>query len=544
MTANVSHSPQSSHALDERLAALVARWQAYRELGGFEQFVEFSVALNSLSEQLGRLRLPGLLRIAQGLENAALARFGDQESHPLAETDQLALDRQVQTLAGAIASAWQPVGERRAEEGRVVSSDPEWVRPRAVWLVTAGGNSLADHLDSQLRHFGFRALRLDWKQDLPAEDAPMAVLFLPEGAPVLPVQLERVAAVRAAVPAGQLFYLGGEREMEPVVALMRAGIDVTIPREDVGAAVLARMLDLVQTREQERYRVLVVEDSKVAAAMIRRTLSEHNIDSEVVADPGKLLDVLPVFRPDLILMDMYMPRFTGVEATRVLRQVAGYQSVPIVYLSSESDIGMQVEALRLGGDQFLQKPINPVVLAAVVRTKIERYRETIRSTRTDGLTGLFNHTASKARLKGMIEVLPAGCNLCLAMVDIDHFKSINDTWGHPVGDQVIRGLAWLLKGRLRASDLIGRYGGEEFILALPDASPDKAIAVIDRIRADFAALPHAHGSGVLHASFSAGVACLDHFSTAESLTTAADNALLEAKRKGRNCVVNACEQRA
>ncbi len=73
MTANVSHSPQSSHALDERLAALVARWQAYRELGGFEQFVEFSVALNSLSEQLGRLRLPGLLRIAQGLENAALA---------------------------------------------------------------------------------------------------------------------------------------------------------------------------------------------------------------------------------------------------------------------------------------------------------------------------------------------------------------------------------------------------------------------------------------------------------------------------------------
>ena len=225
----------------------------------------------------------------------------------------------------------------------------------------------------------------------------------------------------------------------------------------------------------------------MAAAMIRRTLSEHNIDSEVVADPGKLLDVLPVFRPDLILMDMYMPRFTGVEATRVLRQVAGYQSVPIVYLER---VGHRHAGRGIAprGDQFPQKPINPVVLAAVVRTKIERYRETIRSTRTDGLTGLFNHTASKARLKGMIEVLPAGSNLCLAMVDIDHFKSINDTWGHPVGDQVIRGLAWLLKGRLRASDLIGRYGGEEFILALPDASPDKAIAVIDRIRADFCGL--------------------------------------------------------
>jgi diguanylate cyclase (GGDEF)-like protein len=235
-----------------------------------------------------------------------------------------------------------------------------------------------------------------------------------------------------------------------------------------------------------------------------------------------------------------MPRFTGVEATRVLRQVAGYQSVPIVYLSSESDIGMQVEALRLGGDQFLQKPINPVVLAAVVRTKIERYRETVRSTRTDGLTGLFNHTASKARLKALIESLPAGGNLCLAMVDIDHFKSVNDTWGHPVGDQVIRGLAWLLKGRLRASDLIGRYGGEEFILALPDATPEMALAVIDHIRGDFAALPHAHGGGILHATFSAGMACLEHFPSAEAITAGADNALLEAKRQGRNRVVMAC----
>ncbi len=535
MTANVSHN------LDERLAALLARWNDYRQMGGFEQFVEFSVALNSLSEQLGRLRLPGLLRIAQGLENAALARFGDSTTHPLVEADLLALNRQVETLGAAITSARQPVGERRAEEGRVTVGDPEWVRPRSVWLVTAANNELAASLESQLRHFGFRGQQLDWQQALPSVEAPMAVLFLSEGAPAMPAQLERIAAIRAAVPAGQLFYLGGEREMEPVVALMRAGIDVTIPREDVGAAVLARMLDLVQSREQERYRVLVVEDSKVAAAMVRRTLNEHNIDSEVVADPGKLLDVLPVFRPDLILMDMYMPRFTGVEATRVLRQVAGYQSVPIVYLSSESDIGMQVEALRLGGDQFLQKPVNPVVLAAVVRTKIERYRETVRSTRTDGLTGLFNHTASKARLKGMIESLSGGGNLCLAMIDIDHFKSINDTWGHPVGDQVIRGLAWLLKGRLRANDLIGRYGGEEFILALPDATPEKAMSVIDRIRADFAALPHAHGGGILRATFSAGIACLDHFDSAETLTAAADNALLEAKRKGRNCVVSACE---
>ena len=530
----------TTHPLDERLAALNARWVDYKRQGTFEQFVEFSVALNSLSEHLGRLRLPGLLRIAQGLENAALAKFGDPDHHPLPEVECFALQRQVEALGGAIASARQPLGTRRVEEGATSVPDPEWVRPRSVWVVAAGKNELAEGIEKQLGHFGFRPHRLGWLDPLPAGDPPLAVLFSPDQAPDMPVQLERVAAMRAAAPASQLFYLGAERAMEPVVGLMRAGIDITVAREDVAASVLARILDLVQTREQEKYRVLVVEDSRVAAAMIRRTLTEHNIDCHVVADPGTLLDVLPTYRPDLILMDMYMPRFNGVEATRVLRQVAGYQALPIVYLSSESDIGMQVEALRLGGDQFLTKPINPVVLAAVVRTKIERYRETVRSTRTDGLTGLFNHTASKARLKGMIETLPTHGNLCVAMIDIDHFKAVNDTYGHPVGDQVIRGLAWLLKGCLRATDLIGRYGGEEFILALPDAPPDRAFAVIERIRRDFAALPHAHNGGALHSTFSAGLACFEHFPSATEITEAADNALLEAKRQGRNRVVSAC----
>lgn len=531
---------QASHPVEERLQTLLARWQDYRRQGGFEQFVEYSVALNSLSEHLGRLRLPGLLRIAQGLENAVLARFGDEGQHPLPEGDMIALQRQLDALAGAVASSRQPVGERRAETG--AAGEPEWVRPRAIWLIGRPDSLCSDGLDRQLSHFGFKPRLVDWQGELPADELPLAVLFSADDTVPRGEQLARIAAVRIAVPAGQLFFLGSERAMEPVVALMRAGIDVTVPRDDIAASVLARILDLVQNREQERYRVLAVEDSKVAAAVIRRTLGEHGMECEVVTDPGRLLDVLPQFRPDLILMDMYMPGFTGVEATRVLRQVAGYQALPIIYLSSESDIGMQIEALRLGGDQFLMKPINPVLLAAVVRTKIERYRETIRSTRTDGLTGLLNHTASKAMLRSLCARAAEHGNLCVAMVDIDHFKSINDTWGHPVGDQVIRSLAWLLKGRLRTGDLIGRYGGEEFILALPDATPEQAMAVIERIRRDFSGLPHAHAEGVLHATFSAGLACASCFPAADELTAAADSALLEAKRRGRNQVRCACNE--
>jgi diguanylate cyclase (GGDEF)-like protein len=272
-------------------------------------------------------------------------------------------------------------------------------------------------------------------------------------------------------------------------------------------------------------------------ATIQRSLNQHGIESRSVPTPEALFDVLEDFRPDLILMDMYMPGCNGVEATRALRQLPAWQAVPIVYLSGETDVGLQVEALRLGGDQFLTKPFNPVLLAATVKTTIERHREMQRAGRHDGLTGLLNHVSVKSELEARLANLPPGGRLSVAMIDIDHFKSVNDTHGHPVGDQVIRNLAWLMKSRLRTSDLIGRYGGEEFLIALGDADENEAWAVLDRMRGAFAALPHALPEGTLMASFSAGVASYPAQVTMSDLIQAADDALLEAKRRGRNQVV-------
>ena len=534
----MTNLPLSS--VEDRLYILRTRWEHYVADGRFEQFIEFAVAVNSLAEHFNRLRLPGLVRLCEGLENAVLARLGDQSKHPVSEADILALQRQIDTLLGSVTTSRPPVVERRAEEP-ATTPEIDWIKPRSVWLIAAPEkHEMSDALARQLQFFGFSICHTPWGGALPQGDMPLAVLFVPAGNEAQPEEFAFIASVREACPASQLFYLGVQSVIDPIVALMRAGIDVTIPAEEQSATVLNRMLDLVQINEQEKYRVLVVEDSRVAVALIQRTLAEHGIDSHAINDPGTLLEVLESYRPDLILMDMYMPRFNGVEATRVLRQMADYQSLPIVYLSGESDVGMQVEALRLGGDQFLIKPFNPVLLAAVVKTKIERFRETMRSTRLDGLTGLLNHTAAKARLQAMVAQTPEHGTLTVAMIDIDHFKSINDTYGHPVGDQVIRGLAWLLKGRLRSVDLVGRYGGEEFIIALPGIDMRRAEPVIDRIRRDFSALPHAHPEGALHATFSAGVAsCPLAHNSAAGLTEAADQALLQAKRLGRNRIEKA-----
>lgn len=525
------------NSIEDRVYVLRTRWEGYCTGGSFDQFIEFAVAVNSLAESFSRLRLPGLVRLCEGLENAVLAKLGDPSTHPIAQQDRVSLQRQLDALLGSLATSRPPAVERRNDQSPAAAPDIDWIKPRSIWLIAASQKrELADSLARQLQFFGFKVFQPGWNERQLPDDMPLAVLFIPAQSDARPEEYACISAIRTRCPASQLVYFGAQPAIDPIVGLMRAGIDVTVPAEEQFSTVLSSVLDLVQTCEPEQYRVLIVEDSRVAVALIQRTLAQHGIDTRAINDPSALLEVLASYRPDLVLMDMHMPRFNGVEATRVLRQMSAYKSLPIVYLSGEEKVAMQVEALRLGGDQFLSKPFNPVLLAAVVKTRIERFRATQRSTQLDGLTGLLNHTAAEARLHTLVaQRAPQGL-LTVAMIDIDHFKSINDTYGHPVGDQVIRGLAWLLKGRLRSTDLISRYGGEEFLIALPDVGADQAKSVIDRIREDFAVLPHAHSDGALYASFSAGFATFPDFDTAASLTEAADAALLQAKRLGRNRV--------
>ncbi len=526
--------------LDDHLSSLALCWRGYRERGSFDDFVEFTLAINCVAEHLAHLKLPGLLRQCQGLESAAIGLFGDRDSHPVAADCLHALERQLDTLVRSIDLARPPVrtprpNQQTAPLGVRASA---WSSPHAAWMVCDAGLPWARGLQEQLEFFGFGVRRFGWRDAPPAGDPPLAILFMPGPGAYGQDELATVRRLREAQPTSQCFCLGAERTLATLVELLRAGADVTLGGDAHTASVIERMLDLLQARDRAPYRVLIVEDSPTAVAMVRRALSNKAIDSDAIRDPRHLLDAVSRYQPDLILMDMYMPHCTGVEATRVLRQIPAYQSLPVVYLSSEQEVAMQIEALRLGGDQFLTKPVNPILLAAVVNNKIERFREMQRSGLHDSLTGLYNHSAIKSQFKQLLAAgRPGGDALCVAMLDIDHFKAVNDTYGHPVGDQVIRSLAWLLKGRLRSSDLIGRYGGEEFMVVLPGASPDQAHAVLDRIREDFATLPHAHAGGALFATFSAGVACCAAADgSADALTHSADEALLEAKRQGRNRV--------
>jgi diguanylate cyclase (GGDEF)-like protein len=157
----------------------------------------------------------------------------------------------------------------------------------------------------------------------------------------------------------------------------------------------------------------------------------------------------------------------------------------------------------------------------------------------DSLTGLFNHTTFRGMLANEVNRgHRQNSKLSLAMLDLDNFKIINDTYGHAVGDSILKSLSRMLRQRLRNTDIIGRYGGEEFVALLLDCESTEAYKVFEEIRRNFAEVEHHPTSeGAVYVTFSCGIATFPEFGTAKQLSDAADNAMYSAKKAGRNRIV-------
>jgi diguanylate cyclase (GGDEF)-like protein len=324
------------------------------------------------------------------------------------------------------------------------------------------------------------------------------------------------------------------------LAAVRMGCQAYFTRPLDSTALLDTLDRLTAPAQAEAGKVLIIDDSPSLAGFYAANLTEAGFMCTVVTDPLKSLEALYDHPPELILLDMNMPGASGQEVAKVIRQQDAYLSIPIVFLSAESDISRQREAMSLGGDEFLQKPIQPEHLISAVRSRVIRYRALRTLMVRDSLTGLLNHTNYKEKLRAEVaRAKRQNKPLSVAIIDIDHFKNVNDSYGHPAGDRVIKNLSRLLKQRLRGADIIGRYGGEEFALALPDTPIKIAMEVIDKLRESFAAIEQHAGSTIFHNTFSAGVSQSSPGMDAEALINSADSALYVSKHRGRNQVTAA-----
>jgi len=312
-------------------------------------------------------------------------------------------------------------------------------------------------------------------------------------------------------------------------------------------------------RESDHSRILIVDDNPDSLEILRARLESWGYRTQTASDGEDALEKIDAAPPDLILLDIMMPRLDGME---VARRVKGNPSLPFIPIIMETALATtesKVEGLDSGADDYITKPIDFAELKARVnsmlrikrlqaeledreRDLIDANEQLLHMSQTDALTGLDNRRHLENRLEEMFAHArrfkePVACVIC----DLDRFKAVNDTYGHPAGDEVLRQFSHILRHEARSIDRVGRFGGEEFMFLLPGTSSDAAARFAERVRKQVESHTftfNGGGNSILRtASFGVSAWPHPHIGSPEVLVRTADEALYVAKETGRNRVV-------
>lgn len=297
-------------------------------------------------------------------------------------------------------------------------------------------------------------------------------------------------------------------------------------------------------------RILVADDSTAVRTILRRRLVAAGYDVVEAGNGEEAVRHARACLPDLVLLDVEMPVLDGFQVMSVLRADSALRDVPVIFLSSRVETSELVEGLDLGAFDYVKKPCDVGELVARVRAGLRwkaRADELHRLAQdlgtlgsTDVLTGLPNRRALQGRLAVLVDEARARQeSLVVAIVDVDHFKRVNDEQGHPVGDAVLQSVAHRLRSAVRPGQVLGRWGGEEFLALSPTLTDDAALRFGDRLRAlvGWEPVPLEDGR-TLPVTVSVGLAS-GVPGDADGLVALADAALYRAKQGGRNRVVRA-----
>jgi two-component system, cell cycle response regulator len=298
-------------------------------------------------------------------------------------------------------------------------------------------------------------------------------------------------------------------------------------------------------------KILIVDDRPASAERVHGMLQEaHTVDIET--DPNEALFHAAEGNYDLVIVSLALENFDGLRLCSQVRSLERTRNVAILAIAEAESNTRLVRGLEIGVNDYLARPIDKNELMARVRTQIrkKRYTERLRDNVqmsiemaiTDALTGLYNRRDMETHVGTLVEQAAArGKPLTVLVIDIDYFKSVNDSWGHDTGDDVLREFAIRIKKSIRGIDLACRYGGEEFVVVMPDTDMAVATVVAERLRRRIASepFPIQQGAHTIEVTISIGIAALGHDENAAMVIKRADQALYRAKRDGRNRVVPA-----
>ena len=296
--------------------------------------------------------------------------------------------------------------------------------------------------------------------------------------------------------------------------------------------------------EPEPKTILIVDDLRTNALALAAILKSEWAVKTVQDGKSALRIAAEDPMPNLILLDVNMPGLDGYEVCQRLKQSEKTRDIPVIFVTAKDDQEEEAFGLRLGAVDYIVKPVNKTIVKARVRIHLAlqqalaelalKNEELARLAARDEQTGLYNRRRLDELLAAEIErARRYDRPLSIMLLDIDKFKTINDTLGHLVGDTILLETAEQLQSSLRSCDFVGRWGGDEFVIICPETAPDTALLLAERLRYGYATRDFTAVGGL---TVSIGVASYHEGCQAEDLLSTADNALYRAKRNGRNQV--------
>ncbi|HKG15836.1 MAG TPA: diguanylate cyclase [Pyrinomonadaceae bacterium] len=300
--------------------------------------------------------------------------------------------------------------------------------------------------------------------------------------------------------------------------------------------------------------ILVADDEPVNLALIKRRLEWEEYRVETAEDGGQAVEAAKRLLPDLVILDVMMPVLDGLQACRLLKEDPSTRDIPVIFLSALDDTDTKVSGLSLGANDYISKPfrVEELLARVAVAIRLKRERDLLQESAeelrrraeaasemsmTDALTGLLNRYGLRRALqRELSEARRYTRPLSCLLLDIDFFKVINDTHGHAAGDAALMQAARVLTESVRGSDVVCRYGGEEFLVLAPETDARGANSLAEKIRLAVSSRLFGDGARAFALTLSAGVAELRPGESGNDMIARADLALYQAKQRGRDRV--------